>query len=83
MTPRAGWEGGGNRDLPPGVPGVSPGVPGTYQPHLAFRTLVLCSDAHVTLIGSRARYVPADATDDGDAAESALIRRRTTWVDPR
>ena len=55
-------------------------------PHLAFRTLVIEPDvtqAHVALIGPRARDVAADATDHRDATQPALIRRRTTWVDAR
>lgn len=63
-----------------------PEAHGAYQPHLASVTLVLRADvmqAHVALVGPGARDVPANATDDGDATQPALIRRRTTWVDAR
>ena len=38
---------------------------------------------HVALVGPCARDVTTHATDDGDATQPALIRRRTTWVDAR
>ena len=63
-----------------------PGAHGVYQPHLAFRTLVIGSDvvqSHVALVGPGARNVTTHATDHGNATQPALIRRRTTGVDAR
>ena len=63
-----------------------PGAHGVYQPHLAFRTLVIGADvvqSHVALVGPGARNMAADATDHGDATQPALIGRRTSRVDAR
>ena len=80
-TLRTGW-GEGVRRGPAGCAG-GPGVPGTYQPHLAFRTLVLQVDvmqAHVALVRPCARDVAAHAADNGDATQPALIGRRSSRV---
>lgn len=68
VTPVAGWVGGVEQTT------------GTYQPHLAPVTLEIQSDAHMPLIRPRAGDVTANATDDRDAAQPALIRRRCAWV---
>ena len=54
--------------------------------HHALTTLVILSDdmqPDAPLVGSRARDVTADATDDRDAAQPALIGRRTSRVNLR
>ena len=52
--------------------------------HLAPGTLVIFTDdmqPDAPLVGSGARDVSTDATDDRDAAQPALIGRRSSWVD--